>query len=60
MNHETYKKLKEVWNRYRLYAESCIRNGNFPAPFGTTKEERDLKEEVHQQSTKKIKNERLD
>ncbi len=46
MNIELKKRLEQAWEEYKIYAYGCIEAGSFPAPFGATKEEQLLKEEV--------------
>lgn len=43
---ELQNRLIELWNRYKIYAESCIKTGVFPAQFGATSEEKELKEQI--------------
>jgi hypothetical protein len=38
--------LRRLWENYKIYAESCIEAGVFPAPFGATEEERELKKTI--------------
>jgi hypothetical protein len=38
--------LLDAWNKYKIYAEACIKSGAFPAPFGCTEEEMNLKMKV--------------
>jgi hypothetical protein len=39
-------RLRHAWDEYKIYAESCVDKGIFPAPFGTTTEEKQLREAV--------------
>jgi hypothetical protein len=40
------ERLRQAWDRYKIYAEASMDQGVFPAPFGATTEEKQLREAV--------------